>query len=77
MSEQATGAYVPPPCWLTIPEFCKMRGINRATYYRWRDSGVIPPAAVSKKPGTRPRVNASAVFPEMFEIIETGIGRSR
>lgn len=69
--------YTPPACWLTIPEFCTFCGISPSTFYRWCDSGVVPEGAVSRAKGRWPRVNASAVFPERFEVMDRGIERGR
>ena len=68
--------YVPRPCWLWIPEFCKFAGVTPATFHRWEKSGLIPEGAVLRRKGTQPRVNASAVFPERFEMVDIGYRRN-
>ena len=57
-------------CWMTIPRFCKLMNINRATFYRWEKRGVIPPEAVSRETGRNPRVDYAVAFPEGFAVIK-------
>lgn len=67
--------YVPKPCWLKIPEFCTFADISAATFYRWEKAGIVPPEAIIRRKGSHPRVNASAVFPERFEMVDRGYRR--
>lgn len=61
--------------FMTIKEYCKVMRINRSTFYRRKESGVIPPEAVISEQGQRPIVNFAAANPEGYAILKELMGK--
>lgn len=64
------------PMWMPQAEFRRVFRVDRTTFYRWQQRGIVPESAIDRAPGRHPYVDAAQVFPEQVTAMRDYFERS-
>ena len=64
------------PMWMPRAEFRRVFRVDRTTFYRWPQRGIVPESAIDRAPGRHPYVDAAQVFPEQVSAMREFFERS-
>ena len=64
------------PMWMPQAEFRRVFRVDRTTFYRWQQRGIVPESAIDRAPGRHPYVDAAQVFPEQVSAMREFFERS-